>query len=355
MEVSVEGNEAVLCSNCFHDQGLRLDSFTIGIETDSICPNCGSKDGRKLDKDLTMHLAHRFFVRGTIHRTHFGAAPIIQFNEHQRTSISAAPWFEPDLRLFERAIGVGFFHYGPRLWMLGEVEPLKALERADERTTVMARIVAEYPKRVLAEGMVFYRLRLNPSDPAAPNEYDSPPVNLVGRGRLDSSNFPVLYGSQDLQLCVHECRATVEDEIFVASLAPTKDLSLLDLTELLQKDVTEFESLDIAIHMLFLAGEHAYEISREIAIAAHRAGYDGVIYPSYFSLVRTGGMPFDTIYGISIRRFPQLAQYAKAQCVPNIALFGRPIEQGVVVVKCINKVLLNRVEYDLSFGPVGYE
>lgn len=180
-------------------------------------------------------------------------------------------------------------------------------------------------------------------------------MNLVGRGRLDSINFPVLYGSQDLQLCVHECRATVEDEIFVASLAPTKDLSLLDLTELLQEDVTEFESLDIAIHMLFLAGEHAYEISREIAIAVHRAGYDGVIYPSYFSLVRTGGMPFDTIYGISIRRFPQLAQLAKAQSVPNLALFGRPIEQNVVVVKCINKVVLSRVEYDLLFGPIGYE
>lgn len=351
----MEGNEVVLCSNCFHDQGLRLDSFKIGIETDSICPNCGSKDGRKLGKDLTARLAHRFFVRGTIHRTHFGAAPIIQFNEHQRTSISAAPWFEPDLRLLEKAIGVGFFHYGPRLWMVGEVEPLKALERPDERTAVVARIVAEYPKRVLAPEELFYRLRLNPSDPAAPSEYDSPPMNVVERGRLDSINFPVLYGSQDLQLCVHECRATVEDEIFIASLAPTKDLSLLDLTDLLQEDVTEFESLDIAIHMLFLAGEHAYEISREIAIAAHRAGYDGVIYPSYFSLVRTGGTPFDTIYGISIRRFPQLAQYAKAQSVPNIALFGRPIEQGVVVVKCINKVVLNRVEYDLLFGPAGYE
>jgi hypothetical protein len=66
-------------------------------------------------------------------------------------------------------------------------------------------------------------------------------------------------------------------------------------------------------------------------------------------------MPFDTIYGISIRRFPQLAQYAKSQSIPNIALFGRPIEKGVVIVKCINKVVLNRVEYDLLFGPVGYE
>ena len=68
--------------------------------------------------------------------------------------------------------------------------------------------------------------------------------------------------------------------------------------------LTEFESIDIAIHMLFLAGEHSYEISRDIASAAKEKGYEGIIYPSYFSLLRTGSMPFDTIYGISIRKVP---------------------------------------------------
>ncbi len=119
--------EAVLCSNCFRDQGLRLDSFKVGIQDDSACANCGSRDGRKLSRDLIARLAHRFFVRGTIHRTQLRAAPIVQFNEHQTTSISAAAWFEPDLRLIQKAIGVGFFYYGPRLWMVGEVEPLNRL------------------------------------------------------------------------------------------------------------------------------------------------------------------------------------------------------------------------------------
>jgi len=64
-----------------------------------------------------------------------------------------------------------------------------------------------------------------------------------------------LYGWPDLQVCVHECRAIAEDELFVATLAPTRTLTFLDLTEVLQEDgVTEFESLDLAIHMLFLAG-----------------------------------------------------------------------------------------------------
>jgi hypothetical protein len=60
-----------------------------------------------------------------------------------------------------------------------------------------------------------------------------------------------MYGSQDLQVCIHECRVTAEDEVFVASLAATRDLKLLDLTHLLYEEhVTEFESPDMAVHML---------------------------------------------------------------------------------------------------------
>jgi len=349
-----EHSEAVLCSRCFNDQGLKLDSFRIGFENDAVCPNCGSNDGRKLSRELIARLAHRFFVRGTIHRTEYGGAPVIQFNEHQRTSISAAPGFESDLKLFEKTLGVGFFHYGPLLWMVGQVEPLKALQEIGTRAAVISRIVAEYPQRELPKAELFYRVRRNPSDPSSPMEYDSPPKHLAGKHRLDSVDFPVLYGSQDLEVCVHECRVTVDDEVFVATLGPLRPLRLLDLTVVLQEGVTEFESLDITVHMLFLAGEHSYEISRAIAIAGLRAGYDGLIYPSYFSLVRSGAIPFETAYGLSIRIIPQFAAYAESQAIPNLALFGRPIEQGVAEVRCINKLVLNRVEYDLLFGPVGY-
>lgn len=165
-----------------------------------------------------------------------------------------------------------------------------------------------------------------------------------------------MYGSQDLEVCVQECRVTAEDDLFVATLVPTRDLRLLDLTELLREEnVTEFESLDMAVHMLFLAGKHSYDIAREIALAAHRAGYDGLAYPSYFSLLRTGGMPFETTYGISHRRIPQLAKREKSKIILNIALFGRPIEEGYVGVRSINRLILNRVEYGIHFGPVGHE
>ena len=344
----------MLCSDCFRDEGLRLDAVRIGIEDNSPCPTCGSGTGKKLDPDLIAALAHRFFVWGTVHRCAYGAAPVVQFNEHQSTSIRTSPWFEGDLRKIEKAIGVGFFYYGPRLWMVGEIEPLKALQDPATRPLVTSRIITEFPAAVLPEGQAFYRIRKAPTKPDHIGEYDGQPVDLAGSGRLDSEGFPVMYGSQDIQVCVHECRVTAEDDLYLATLAPTRDLRLLDLTELLEEQhVTEFESLDMTVHMLFLAGKHSYEISREIARAAHAAGYDGLIYPSYFSLLRTGAMPFETAYGISHRRFPQLADREKAKIIPNLALFGRPIEQCMVTVRCINKLILNRVEYGIQFGPVG--
>jgi hypothetical protein len=346
--------EIVLCSDCFQDPGLGMDAQGFGVAVEGACPVCRSDKGKKLDKERVAALAGSFFVWGTMLRCDYGAAPVVQFNEHQKTSIGAPRWLEPDLRLIETATGFGFFHYGPRLWMVGGVEPLEALQDPERREPVVRRIIGEYPAATLASGEVFYRVRKGPARPDDPAEYDSPPVS--GAGRLDTPDNPVMYGSQDLHVCIHECRVTAEDDLYVASLAPTRDLKLLDLTHLLyEEDVTEFGSLDMAVHMLFLAGPHSYTIARIIAQAARDAGYDGVIYPSYFSLLRTGGMPFETAYGISLRRFPRAAEYERAKIIPNLGLFGRPVREGTVTARGINRMVLDRVEYGVRFGPVGFE
>ena len=156
-----------------------------------------------------------------------------------------------------------------------------------------------------------------------------------------------------MEVCVHECRVTVEDELYLATVAPTAPIRCLDLTAVLEEDATEFESLDMAVHMLFLAQPHSYSISRAIALAVKNAGYAGLIYPLYFSLVRTGARPFDTAYGLSVRRFPSYREHARALSIPNVALFGSPVREGLVSVDGINRPLLRRVLYDVHFGPAG--
>jgi hypothetical protein len=138
-------------------------------------------------------------------------------------------------------------------------------------------------------------------------------------------------------------------------------LKLLDLSEVLREPegVTEFESLDMAVHMLFLAASHSYDITRRISLMAGQAGFDGIEYPSYFSLLRTGAIPFETAYGLSGRviarytRHARHAEHERSKIVPNLALFGYPVAEGKVEVKCINRLLVTRVEYDLKFGPAG--
>jgi hypothetical protein len=209
--------------------------------------------------------------------------------------------------------------------LFGEIEPLKALQAPAQRQSIIDRILNAYPVQSLPKGETIYRLRRDTQDPMEASEYDSPDQHL-GKGRLDSPNLPILYCSKDIEGCVHECRVRVEDELHIATLVPTRDLNLLDLTELLHEEVTEFESLDHATHMLFFAAEHSYEISRDIAIAAHKAGFDGMIYPSYYSQVRSGEMPFETAYGISVRRFPSAK---KSGIFENVDIFGRPISEDL--------------------------
>lgn len=343
----------VACSACFSDHGLSLDAEQLGLEEVGACPNCGKIESKKLTKEILLVLAHRFFVWSSLHHCKYGAAPQIQFNEHQKTSISVSSWLIPDIELFEHLLGIGFFLYGPRLWMIGEVEPLKNLQNQHTRKDTINRILHEYPERNIGPEDYFYRIRKEPSNPSKPLEYDSPPNFLAYDGRLNPHNFPILYASPDLEICMHECRVTAEDELYVATLIPNIPLRLLDLSVLLKEEkTTEFESLDMAIHMLFLAGRHSYEITRAIATTAFVSGFDGIIYPSYFSLLRLGIMPFETVYGISYRRIPQYQGHEQAKSIPNLAIFGRPIKRQLLSIKCINKLIINRVKYDFHFGPL---
>lgn len=348
-----EDDKIYLCSSCFRDEGMKINAIGIGIDNSEECPNCKSNDGSKLTKELIQKLCYVFFVRGTIHKSEYGGSPLIQFNEQHfgQSDIDVSPWLAEDVKLLEQAGRIGLFYYGPRFWMIGDIEPLDSLQHEEERGRIIKRILQDYPSRELSNSQYFYRVRVSPKKPYEFLEYDTAPAEFLGRNRFDSTLLPVLYGSPDLELCLHECRTTVEDDLFVAKLVPNQTLKVLDLSAHIDEEGTEFESLDIAVHFLFLAGKHSYDICREIAFAARDYGYDGIIYPSYFSYVRTGHIPFETVHGISIRKFSHLKEYIQSQSVPNVALFGRPIEEKKVIVECINKVIINKIQYSLTFGP----
>jgi hypothetical protein len=345
----------IVCSKCFKDQGLKLFAYHIGKVSLKDCPNCKASDGKKLDKRLLDFLVSEFFERGSTQRFTYGAAPSIMLVKQTGCHLAASKLLKKDMELIRRVLQVGFVHSAPKAWRYGENECLRSLRKDTERHTIIQRIINEYPSCSLPKGGRFYRLRpTRPLSPSNPYEYDSRPRTIQRYGRLDSKDLSVMYASHNIQVCIHECRATAESDSYLATLAPKRNLKLLNLTELLnEEDVTEFESLDIAVHMLFLAAKHSYNISRSIAIHAHKVGYDGLLYPSFYSLALSGARPLETIgYGNSIRRFPELTGYAKSHIFPNIALFGRPIEEGLINVECINRLIIKKALYDIQFGPV---
>ena len=131
------------CSNCFVNERLRLDAERLGQDNSSICLRCAANDGRKLTSDRLATLAQNFFVWGSIHSFDYGAAPEIQFNDLRKTDLDLPDSLRADVAVFEDALGIGFFLYGPRFWMLGEIEPLKDLQREQARSEVIYRILRE--------------------------------------------------------------------------------------------------------------------------------------------------------------------------------------------------------------------
>lgn len=338
-----------LCSNCFRNEGLKLTAELIGIPRKSKCKHCNSRTGKKLTNKLIENLCGIFFVNGSIKKCEYGGFPAIQMNNYNHDPIDISKYLESDLKLIRENSNLRLFYYGPRFWMFGEIEPLKELVKNNKPTYF--EIIEKYPTIILNENDTIYRVRKNPKESNDINEYDSPPKNLSGNGRLDSKELPILYASNDIELCIHECRVASEDDLYFAKLKPLKELKLLNLSTLIEEDSSEFESLDLAIHFIFLAKEHSYNICRNIAKTAYKLKYDGIIYPSYFSYLKNGQRPFETVYGISIRKIPQLKDYSNSQIISNIALFGRPIEDKKVGVECINKIIINRIKYDITYGP----
>lgn len=343
---------SIRCSDCFSDEGLKILAFRIGQLNNEICSSCGSKKGRKLDKPLLVDLADRFFVSGTYIKTTYGGASILNFGEGQKSCITISDHLKDDVKKFEDDLGIGFYYYGPPTWRIGQIEPLNDLLELSSRKTVIDQLFNSY-RTVNLLNFHFYRLRVNPKKPDNVNEYDSPPREAINKfGRLDTVDISVLYGAFDIPTCLHECRVAYGDNIYMATLLPKNELKFLDLCEVLSESGTPFESLDMAVSMLFGASSHAYEICQDIALEALRRGFDGIIYPSYFTGLNSGFDRLGTCYELPIRSLPQFRGMLQRQIYPNIAIFGRPITEGKIKVKCINKIHLNRVEYDYGFGPV---
>ena len=66
-----------------------------------------------------------------------------------------------------------------------------------------------------------------------------------------------------------------------------------------------------------------------------------------------GVQSFESYSGLSNRSISELRTMEAAKMIPNLAIFGRPIQESMLTVTCINSVILRKATYSIHFGPAG--
>jgi len=324
----------IACPRCFANWGFRCVVAQHADLPDAACPRCAEVGPLISGEQLTQAI-HAFFVGGSyIAET---MSPVYQVNKYNPDPAQFDFTLDADAKLACALTGEVIFDYGPPLWRVGEVDLKHVFDAGgDRREMASYDFVARGPKVTLPIGTQLFRVRKNPrSDEtiATAAAFDPPPAHIERPpGRWDDGVTPVLYASDDLELCIHECRVLLADETVVATLSTVRPLALLDLTaEFTAAGVTPFEDPGIFAEFLSRSRHTRWlDHARSVARAAQAAGLDGIRYTSYY------------------------AQAKHKSRALNVALFGRPIDAGDLKIISVNRIRLTDAQYRYSFGPVLY-
>jgi hypothetical protein len=250
--------------------------------------------------------------------------------------LTLRPEAQADWNLIQSKISGRLFYRSPRLFFLGITNHFGWYQSLP-KDVVRNDIVPKLRFTEIDPVAEFYRIRVNLTDANKFDEgqYDAPPKpRRRGSGRFDNPKLSLLYGSPNLQVCIHECRVTLADDIFVATLAPTRTLRLIDLSGNYDQPeaISPFDDLFWFFRGLMNASHpHVYRYCRRIAqTIKDMTEADGFVYNSYYTNVAgdTGGKTI------------------------NYALFGLPISEGKLKIVSINTIRLNRITYDYHLGPL---
>lgn len=323
----------ILCSECFNDFGLKKMAERIGVANSGVCPNCRSSSGALLDEDGINDLCNKYFVDGSYYRSDFGGSPTLmmvnrsgEFNlEHD-----AHNSLRHDLKLIFEKTGLTPLDYGPAMWRVGVTEWMERLTSRNwkRRDKAIEELKERCGIKEIGEDSRFYRIRTNVEAYLNEENYDAPHSQRYNGGRLNLNGGVVFYASFDVETCIHECRANMEDSLYLATLEPCRVLRLLDFNDVHEKESeqTPFDSLPLAVRQLFMAASHSYDITRRISKLVMERGFDGIQYPSYFNCITN-------------------------KTCQNIALYGHVIKNKKVRVKSLDRILLNQVKYEFDYGP----
>ena len=321
----------MLCSNCFKNEGLRIEAKKIGINNKSLCDRCNTKDGHNIDKQKIQHLIIEFFHHGSTDKDY--QIPIYRLSMlKEGDKIPFRSEILSDIKLLNEESGYNIAYNDPQTFLLGITDISERLEEVDNeskqrKNKILDELFDKFTPKVLMKGSKIYRVRKNPDKPIDESEYDSPPHEHITEGRLNDNNMAIFYGSDNISTCVHEVKGTVYDDLFVATCNVRKELNIFSFLD--SKNHLDID--DINNHISYISylfrTDLNYKMCQLLASRAKEKGYDGIEYYSYFS--KAAGVRMS-----------------------NIALFGYPLKNGVLHLDSINKLRIKKTEYEFNFGPV---
>lgn len=326
--------QTVACVNCFTNTGFRNVVAAYGGKP-TACPRCGDCAATVNSEGLA-EAVNTFFVNGSFVAETM--APVYQVNDRNPDPARFDPTLEIDAQLACSLTGQVIFHYGPPLWRVGETDLKSDFdEGGTTRSAALDSFIASVPRIVLPVGTTLFRIRRNPECDetiASASAFDPPPATVSrSAGRWDDGKAPMLYASDDIELCIHECRPTLADEIVVATLRCEQEITLLNLAaDIPWPQNNPFEDPNIFAAFLSLSRHEEWLThARTVATAAQNTGLGGIRYTSYY------------------------AQAKHDTSALNVALFGRPLSAGILSLRSVNRIRLTDARYSYTFGPVIYE
>ena len=328
----------MLCINCFRNVGLRSEVARVARPSDTPCPNCGRRGPRLTTTEQVDEVIGSFFVHGSTAPTG-SREPIYKLSGIKLPATHGMSFdrtLRDDVTLLVRHSSGTIFRNAPNTWRMGyttlEDDLYQAITAPPEALrTLLDRVINHCQTVTVARGTEIYRIRCNVARPFEVDQFDA--LQNGKPSRFSDGSVPVLYGAFDVETCLHESRISVEDEIVVATLLPTRCLHVLDLTNVPYDEPEpgvggKGGDIFYFVNANLLFGSHSAQ-GRMLARRCQERGLDGIKYQSFFSNLRLGRGRF-----------------------PNIALFGRPIHNGVVELESLNNIRLDTVRYEFTYGPV---
>ena len=322
----------MLCTRCFKNEGLLIEAGRLSFGSPVDCTVCGSSDGHLISVEDADKLLSKFFGHGSESLVVAGHVPVYKLTgDPNFMSGKFEPPLENDYQLLIQHYGVGVFHNAPAEWRMGMTDHYHELTGSySEALKTLDDIIGVATRRVLPIETKFYRVRTNvDAGVEDPSSYDAPPIGIKRTpGRYDDNDLPIFYAAFDIETCIHECRCTVIDEIVLATLRSKQEMTVIDLQEIHEPaPFTPFQCVGHFLYGLSVATSEEYPKSRMLARRMLELGVDGFTYRSFFSSVKT-------------------------RTLTNIALFGYPIHDSKLTMVSLNRIKIDRIDYEFSLGPV---